>query len=271
MTRFRDVQHAIFVAPVWVDDDKIKSDCNFKKKTWELRLRGETERWDVRHQWRRENQDQHKAHETRHLTSECARSLLVSSCCRHTQSLYTTSRGSSPRVCNACSERHSSTLSSPFHPTSYSAYAPSISSSSCCPSTSTRISGNIVFSANTEMGSTDESNSLTYGEVKTVKRNVLLIPHLCLYSQKISSRTLVIPRTWIRNKVVFHLQWKTWRRMGQSRWIDDDQIRRKRTPSFPSHESVVSRNTQKAKEVDNWYTSVPMRIRWRLFFAQSFL
>ena len=28
-------------------------------------MRGETERQDVRHQWRREDQDQHKAHETR--------------------------------------------------------------------------------------------------------------------------------------------------------------------------------------------------------------
>ena len=77
----------IIMARVWVDDDKIKSDYNFKKKTWVLRMRGETERWDVRHQWRRENQDQHKAHETRHLKCECARSILVSSCCRHNHSL----------------------------------------------------------------------------------------------------------------------------------------------------------------------------------------
>ena len=34
--------------------------------------------------------------------------------------------------------------------------------------------------------------------------------------------------------------------MGQSRWIDNDQIRRKRTPSFPSHESL-SRGTLKSK------------------------
>ena len=35
MTRFRDVQHAIIMATVRVDDDKIKSDYNFKKKkTW---------------------------------------------------------------------------------------------------------------------------------------------------------------------------------------------------------------------------------------------
>ena len=53
-------------------------------------------------------------------------------------------------------ERLSSTLSSPFHPTS-SSHSPSISRSSCCPSTSTRIRSNTVCSANKEMGSTDES------------------------------------------------------------------------------------------------------------------
>ena len=34
MSRFRDVQQAIITATVWVDDDKIKSDYNIKKKTW---------------------------------------------------------------------------------------------------------------------------------------------------------------------------------------------------------------------------------------------
>ena len=33
MTRFRDVQQAIIMATVWIDDDKIKSDYNMKK-TW---------------------------------------------------------------------------------------------------------------------------------------------------------------------------------------------------------------------------------------------
>ena len=159
------MRHAIIMATIWVDDDKIKSDNNFKKKTSELRMRGETERWDVQHQWRRENQDQHKAHETRHLTSECARSLLVSSCCRHTHSLHTTSRVCT-HLLHSWSERLSSTLSSPFHPTSYSSYSPSISSSSCCPSTSTRISSNTEYSANKEMWSTDESYSLTKDATK---------------------------------------------------------------------------------------------------------
>ena len=79
-TRFRDEQHARIMGTVWVDDDKTKLDFTMKKKNLELRWRGETERYDVRHQWQRENQDQHQAHETRHLTSECARCLLVSSC-----------------------------------------------------------------------------------------------------------------------------------------------------------------------------------------------
>ena len=59
-----------------------------------------------------------------------------------------TSRGSRcPRVCLISSVHevsvHSSTLSSPFHPTS-SSHSSSISRSSCCPSTSTRLSSKIT-------------------------------------------------------------------------------------------------------------------------------
>ena len=147
-------------------------------------MRGETERQDVRHQWRRDNQDQHKAHETRHLTSECARSLPVGSCCRHTHSLHTTSRGSRPkaqvvRVFALITSMHESVtlrlLSSPFHPTSYSCYSPSISSSSCCPSTSTRMSSNTAYSANKEMRSTDASCSLTETALENLCSNLPLL------------------------------------------------------------------------------------------------
>ena len=72
--------------------------------------------------------------------------------------------------------------------------------------------------------------------------------YLC---EKIPTRTLVILRTWIRKEVVFYFQRKTTRRMGQSRWIDDDQFRRKRTPSFPSHEYICPQERQKAKEMEN--------------------
>ena len=58
------------------------------------------------------------------------------------------------------------TWSSPFNPTSSSLYSLSISRSSCCPSTSTRIRSNTVYSANKEMDSTDESYVLTGYEPK---------------------------------------------------------------------------------------------------------
>ena len=71
--------------------------------------------------------------------------------------------------------------------------------------------------------------------------------------------------------------YSTYNERPQGKWdrvpeFDDDEIRRKRTPSFPCHESTVSRSAQKAKEVENFlYTSVPMGILLKLFFAQLFL
>ena len=90
--------------------------------------------------------------------------------------------------------------------------------------------------------------------------------------EKIFTKKMVILRTWIRKEVVF-CSWKqTTRRMGSSRWTNDDKIFRKRTPSLPCHESIVQRNAQKAKVVENYqHTSAPMEIRLKLFFAQLFL
>ena len=47
--------------------------------------------------------------------------------------------------------------------------------------------------------------------------------------------------------------------MGSSRWTDDDQIRRKRTPSFQSNESVLSRNAQKHRR---WKIICTLLCRW---------
>ena len=63
-----------------------------------------------------------------------------------------------------------------------------------------------------------------------------------------------------------HSTWQqTTRRMGQSRWNDDGQIRRKRTPSLPSNESVVSRNAQKKRRWKIINTSSLMEERLKLF------
>ena len=83
---------------------------------------------------------------------------------------------------------------------------------------------------------------------------------------------MVIPRTWIRKAVVFYLIDRPQGKWGQSRCIDDDQIQRKQTSSLPSHESIVPRNGQKQRRWENYlFTSVPMEMRLKLFFAQLFL
>ena len=56
-----------------------------------------------------------------------------------------------------------------------------------------------------EMGTITGTNHLQtlFGELKTMKRNVCQF-HICVFMcKKISSRTLVILRTWIRKEVVF--------------------------------------------------------------------
>ena len=59
--------------------------------------------------------------------------------------------------------------------------------------------------------------------------------------------------------------------MGQSRWIDDDKIRRKRTPSFPFPRVHCPEECLQAKEVENYQnTSVLMVRRLKVFFAQLF-
>ena len=90
--------------------------------------------------------------------------------------------------------------------------------------------------------------------------------------KKISSRTFVILRTWIRKEVAFYSWMQTKRRIGQSRRADDDQIQRRRTTSFPSHESIVPWNAQKQRR---WKIIFSLLCRWgygwNCFFAQIFL
>ena len=90
--------------------------------------------------------------------------------------------------------------------------------------------------------------------------------------ENIFTRKMVIARTWIRKK-----WYATHECKPQGGWdivarADEDQIRRKRTPSLPIHESIIPRSAQKTKVVENYqYTSAQMRERLKLFFAQLFL
>ena len=101
----------------------------------------------------------------------------------------------------------------------------------------------------------------SYGDLKTTNRNAMLTPHLCLYLQEDSHQDVghSSDLDQQRSGLLFFF-WQTTRRMGQSRRIDDDQIRRMRTPSFPNHESIVQRNAQKQRR---WKFINTLLCRWR--------
>ena len=157
MTRFRDVQQEIIMATVWIDDDETKSGYNIKKKTWNCVRVVKPNDQDVRHQWRRDNQDQHSAHETRHLTKVVFLLVHVVLIFTHCTPHRVAQVVRVSHLIHAWSERHSSTLSSPFHPTSSSPCSSSISPQLLLTSYFHEVSGNTAYSANKEVGSMDES------------------------------------------------------------------------------------------------------------------
>ena len=100
-----------------------------------------------------------------------------------------------------------------------------------------------------------------------MKRNVLLIPHFYLdlkkdfqqdigHSSDLGQKRSGIPFTEKDQEVNGTKSLNWWR---------------KRTPSFPSHVSIVSRDAQKQRRWKKYlYTFVSMEIRLKLFFAQFF-
>ena len=70
------------------------------------------------------------------------------------------------------------------------------------------------------------------------------------FCEEIWSRTIVIPRTWIRKEMVFYSRIQTTRRMGQSCGTNDVRIRRKRTSNFPCYKSICPEVSSKAKAMD---------------------
>ena len=94
--------------------------------------------------------------------------------------------------------------------------------------------------------------------------------HTCVcICKKISSKTLVIPPTWVRNKVVFHKHIETRRKKGSLNWWWSNS--EKADTQFSEPRVHCPEERSKRKEVENCqYTSVPMEIRLKLFFAQLF-
>ena len=85
--------------------------------------------------------------------------------------------------------------------------------------------------------------------------------HTCVFiCKKISSRTLVIPRNWIRNKAVFYLQRKDRKENGTKSlnwWWSNSE---KADTQFSELESIVSRNAQKQRR---WKIIFSLLCRWR--------
>ena len=72
--------------------------------------------------------------------------------------------------------------------------------------------------------------------------------------------------------MVFYSRTQTTRRMGQSCGANDDKILQKADTQFSVLRVHCQEERSKAKVVENCqYTSVPMGIRLKLFFAQLFL
>ena len=150
MTRFRDVQQVIIMATVWIDDDKIKSYYNIKKTWitnawWHSTIRRPTPMttWHPRPTqctWKRDTWQV-----SVHVVFLLVLFSLVSSSSliAHHIAVFKAQVVRVSHLIHAWSERHSSTLSSPFHPTSSSLYSSSISRSSCCSFTSTRLVGTL--------------------------------------------------------------------------------------------------------------------------------
>ena len=90
--------------------------------------------------------------------------------------------------------------------------------------------------------------------------------------EKIFTRTIVIPRTWIRKEMVFYSRIQTTRRMGQSCRANHEKIEENRQPSIPIHESIIQRNAQEQR----WWKIVNTLLcrwwdGWKCVFVQLFL
>ena len=110
----------------------------------------------------------------------------------------------------------------------------------------------------------------SYGEIKTMKRIVLLIPHLCLYLQKDFLQDVGHSSDLDQKQSCILLTTKDHKENGTESlnwwWSNSENA------DTQSSEARVQCTEERSKEVENsQYTSVPMGIRFKLLFAQLFL
>ena len=93
----------------------------------------------------------------------------------------------------------------------------------------------------------------------TVKRNVLLTPHLCLYLQKDFQQDVGQSSNLDQKRSGILFTTKNHKENGTESLNWWYQVQRKRTLSLPSHESIVSRNAQKQRR---WKIIYTVLCRW---------
>ena len=112
----------------------------------------------------------------------------------------------------------------------------------------------------------------SYGILQKMNGNALLTPHLCLCLQKDFQPDAGHSSDLDQKRSGILLSTKDRKENGTEllNWWWSNSEKADTQSSEPRVHCLEERS--KAKEVDNYrYTSVPMEIRWKLFFAQSFL
>ena len=115
-------------------------------------------------------------------------------------------------------------------------------------------------------------NDISWGSQDNEQECALSAQLVSICVRRFSPGKMVIPRTWIREEIVFYSRIHNTRRIGQCCGANDDKICRKRTPSFSVSRVHCHEERSRAKVMEKYqYTSVSMVTRLKLFFAQLFL
>ena len=96
-------------------------------------------------------------------------------------------------------------------------------------------------------------------DVKTMKRMRIKRSACFSLCEEIFTRTMVIPRTWIRKEMVFYSRIQSTRKMGQSCGANNGNICRKQTPNLLIHESIIQRSAQEQRR---WKVDNTVLCRW---------
>ena len=158
-TRFRDVQQAIIMTTVWIDDDETKSDYNQEENLDYVHVVTPSDKTpNTNDDVTTKTITVHMKHNTWQKSAHVVLLLVLFSLASSSSLIAHDIVAQVVRVSHvihACSERHSSTLSSPFHPTSFFSHFPSISSLLLF-FHFLEDSSNTAYSAKQEMESADE-------------------------------------------------------------------------------------------------------------------